>query len=308
MTAVTGQTMKTLYLIDASIYVFRAWFSMDEAITDKQGNPVNAVYGFANFLAQLLEKTQPTHVVALFDESLSSSFRNKIYPPYKANREPAPPELKYQFQLCRQLCRALGIKEMASKHYEADDLVGSLSERFADKETRMVIVSRDKDLVQLLRKGDLFWDFADDRQLDHKQAEAYFGVRPDQIVDFLALAGDSVDNIPGVRGVGKKTAQALLNHFQTLDLLYASLDQVPEMKMRAATRTHDLLKQQKDMAYLSRQLTQIKCDVKIQLQPEDLQWLPDIKKTGNFFNSLGIGQNLLSRFERLMEISTHGMD
>jgi len=299
--------MKTLYLIDASIYVFRAWFSMDEGMTDKQGNPVNAVYGFAYFLAQLLEKTQPTHVVALFDESLSSSFRNKIYPQYKANREPAPPELKYQFQLCRQLCRALGIKEMASKRYEADDLVGSLSVRFADKNTRMIIVSRDKDLVQLLREGDLFWDFADDRQLDHKQAEAHFGVRPDQIVDFLALAGDSADNIPGVRGIGKKTARALLNHFQTLDQLYASLDQVAEMKIRAAARTHDLLKQQKEQAYLSRQLTQIKCDVKLQLQTQDLQWLPDIRKTGRFFNSLGFGQGLLSRFERLMEDSRHAV-
>ncbi len=302
-----GQTMKQLYLIDASIYVFRAWFSMDEGITNKQGNPVNAVYGFAHFLAQLLEKGRPTHVVALFDESLTSSFRNKIYADYKANREPAPAELKQQFQLCRQLCRALGIKEMASKRYEADDLIGSLAERFASKDTRIIIVSRDKDLVQLLREGDLFWDFADDRQFDHKQAEAHFGVRPDQIVDYLALAGDSVDNIPGVRGVGKKTAQALLNHFQTLDHLYASLDQVPDMNMRAAKRTHGLLQQQKEWAYLSRQLTQIKCDIKLQLQAEDLQWSPDIKKTGRFFNSLGVGQGLLSRFERIMEISEHGL-
>ena len=300
--------MKQLYLIDASIYIFRAWFSMDEGITDRQGNPVNAVYGFAHFLAQLLEKTQATHLAVCFDESLSASFRNKIYADYKANRDPAPPELALQFQQCRQLCRAVGIKEMASKRYEADDLIGSLAQRFGNKNTQVIIVSRDKDLVQLLKRGDLFWDFAEDRHLDHKQAAVHFGVRPDQMIDFLALAGDSVDNIPGVRGIGKKTAQHLLNHFQTLDDLYASLDQVPAMNMRAAKRAYELLRQQRDMAYLSRQLTQIKCDINLKVQQQDLQWMPDIKKTERYFKKLGIGRQLLPRFERIMEAAGIGLD
>jgi 5'-3' exonuclease len=293
--------MHRLYLIDASIYVFRAWFSMDEGITDKHGNPVNAVYGFAHFLAQLLEQTRPTHIAALFDESLSSSFRNKIYAPYKANREPAPPELKQQFQLCRRLCRAVGIKEMASARYEADDLIGSLAERFRGKYKQVVIVSRDKDLVQLLGDNDLFWDFAEDRKLDHAGATTHFGVRPEQMADFLALAGDSVDNIPGVPGVGKKTAQRLLSHFQDLDQLYQGLEQVAGLDMRAAARIHGLLERHRDMAYLCRQLSEIKCDVKLRIELADLQWLPDSKKTQRFFNALGVGQGLTTRFARLME-------
>ncbi len=293
--------MNRVYLIDASIYVFRAWFSMDDSITDEQGNPVNAVFGFAHFLAQLLERKRPTHIAALFDESLTSSFRNKIYPEYKANREPAPPELKKQFQLCRKLCRALGVREMASARYEADDLIGSLAQRFRGDNKQIIIVSRDKDLAQLLRDQDLFWDFADDRELDCQGVTDHFGVRPQQMADYLALAGDSVDNIPGVPGVGKKTAQRLLNHFQDLDELYHGLEQVPDMDMRAAARIHGLLEQHRDMAYLSRQLSEIKCDVKLRVELDDLQWMPDFNKTQRFFKSLGIGKGLTTRFARLME-------
>jgi len=293
--------MKKLYLIDASIYVFRAWFSMDDSITDKNGNPINAVYGFAHFILQLLERERPTHIAALFDESLTSSFRNTIYPDYKANREPAPDELKHQFQLCRRLCRAIGITEKASKRYEADDLIGSLSERYSHNKNQMVIVSRDKDLVQLLKHGDLFWDFADDRRLDCDAATDHFGVRPEQMADFLALAGDSVDNIPGVPGVGKKTAQVLLSHFVDLEQLYQDLDQVLGLALRGGQRIRGLLEQHRDLAFISRQLAQIKCDIKLQLEPEDLRWSPDIKKVERFFNSLGIGQRLLPRYRSVMQ-------
>ena len=293
--------MKKLYLIDASIYVFRAWFSMDDSITDKKGNPVNAVYGFAHFILQLLEREKPTHIAALFDESLTSSFRNTIYPAYKANREPAPDELKYQFQLCRQLCRAIGITEKASKRYEADDLIGSLSERYSNSKNQMIIVSRDKDLVQLLKQGDLFWDFADDRRLDHDAATHHFGVRPGQMADFLALAGDSVDNIPGVPGVGKKTAQILLNHFVDLEQLYQGLDQVSSLTLRGGQRIMNLLEQHRELAFISRQLAQIKCDIKLQLEPQDLRWSPEIKKIERFFNTLGVGQRLLPRYRALMQ-------
>ncbi len=300
--------MSRLYLIDASIYVFRAWFSMDDSITDAQGNPVNAVYGFAHFLAQLLEQTRPTHIAALFDESLASSFRNKIYPLYKANREPAPEELKQQFQLCRKLCRAVGIKDMASAQYEADDLIGSLAQRFRANNKQVVIVSRDKDLVQLLGQKDLFWDFAEGRKLDHAGAAGHFGVRPEQMADFLALAGDSVDNIPGVPGVGKKTAQRLLNHYRDLDHLYQGLEQVGDLDIRGATRIQGLLEQHRDMAYLSRQLSEIRCDVKLRVDLSDLQWLPDRNKTHGFFKSLGVGKGLTSRFARLIEEYEHGLD
>lgn len=291
--------MKDFYLIDASIYIFRAWFSMDDSITDSQGNPVNAVYGFAHFLAQLLERVQPEYIVATFDESLTSSFRNKIYPDYKANREPAPPELEYQFSLCRKLCRAVGIKEISSKRYEADDLIGSLADKFRGKNNRIIIVSRDKDLLQLLQRHDQLWDFADDKYIDSRQVKELFGVRPDQMVDYLALAGDAVDNIPGVKGVGKKTAQALLQHFDTLEKLYQRLDEVEALKIRGAVRIKNLLTEHREMAWISQRLTQIKRDIDLPMMQADSKWLLEIKKVERYFNQLGIGQRLVARFSKL---------
>ena len=115
-----------LYLVDASVFIFRAWFSVPIEFADRDGNPVNAVHGFARFLGDLLERESPAHVAVAFDESLETSYRNEIYPAYKANREPAPAELKRQFGLCRELVRALGVAEFGSSRYEADDIIGTL--------------------------------------------------------------------------------------------------------------------------------------------------------------------------------------
>jgi len=291
--------MKQLYLVDASIYIFRAWFSMDESIVDPQGRPVNAVYGFAHFLLQLLQRAQPTHASILFDESLDLSFRNKIYPAYKANREPAPEELKYQFGLCRELCRAVGLHETASVEYEADDLIGSLAQLFRRDDNKMIIVSRDKDLVQVLQGNDEFWDFAENRRLNLDAAEAHYGIRPDQVADFLALAGDSVDNIPGVKGVGKKTAQILLQHYDSLEHVYQNLDAIPDLELRGAKRIGGLLLQYRDDAFMSQKLTRIKMDIPLKVIKEDLRWQPEPLKVKQFFETLGVGNNLADRFLQL---------
>jgi len=121
--------MREIYLVDASIYIFRAWFSMPDSIQDNKGRPVNAVYGYVHFLCQLIERQSPAYIAVAFDESLKGSFRNKIYPDYKANRESAPPELKRQFKLCRDITRLMGIAEYASKTHEADDIIGTISHR-----------------------------------------------------------------------------------------------------------------------------------------------------------------------------------
>lgn len=197
------------YLIDASIYIFRAWFSIPDSMTDTDRNPVNAVFGYARFLSDFLETVQPEFVAAAFDESLTTSFRTEIYPEYKANREPAPPELKRQFEQCRRVTRALGIMDCADGAYEADDLIGTLAAGMRDAGHCVTIVSRDKDLVQILQDGDSMWDYAGDKTTRYDQVHGAFGVRPEQMVDFLGLAGDSVDNIPGAPGVGQKTATAL---------------------------------------------------------------------------------------------------
>lgn len=253
------------YLIDASVYVFRAWFSVPDDMIDGEGNPVNALYGYARFLGDFLEQVRPAHVAVAFDESLSSSFRNEIYPDYKANREPAPPELERQFALCRRLTRALGVAECASPEYEADDLIGALTLDARRAGHPVTIVTRDKDLAQLLSERDAFWDFAGRRRLGYRDIPETFGVWPEQIADFLALTGDSVDNIRGVPGVGKKTAAALLGHFGSLDVIYANLDRVAEVPVRGAAKLGARLGDHREAAMLARRLTAIPCNAPVDL-------------------------------------------
>ncbi|HXV41213.1 MAG TPA: 5'-3' exonuclease H3TH domain-containing protein, partial [Steroidobacteraceae bacterium] len=195
-----------VHLIDASYFVFRAYYSVGLEMTDGDGQPVNALYGFGRFLGDLLEEARPGHVAVAFDESLATSFRNEIYPAYKANREPAPPELKRQFGLCRELCRLLGVAEFGSPTHEADDIIGTIATRLRTTGHCAVVVTRDKDLAQLIRDGDHYWDYAGERRYGYADIEGQFGVRPERMADYLALTGDTVDNIPGVPGIGPKTA------------------------------------------------------------------------------------------------------
>ena len=141
-----GAPTRTLYLVDASLYVFRAWHSMPDEFRDADGWPTNAVHGFARFLLELLERERPRHIVVAFDEALDSCFRNTLYPLYKANREPAPEELRRQFEQCKALCRALGLVVLAHRDYEADDLIGSALHAARAAGHRGVNVSADKDL------------------------------------------------------------------------------------------------------------------------------------------------------------------
>ncbi len=253
-------------LIDASLYVFRAWHGMPDEFFDRDGSPVNAVHGFARFLLDLLERRRPRHVLVAFDEALDSSFRNEFYPAYKANREPAPESLKRQFALCREFCRALGLPALADRRYEADDLIGTAAHRLREHGLRVSIVSADKDLSQLLRPGDEQWDYARDQRWGHDQVKARYGVEAGQIPDFLGLAGDSIDNIPGVPGVGVKTAAALLAHFGDLDSLLARLPEVPFLRLRGAARAAERIAEHRQQALLSRRLATIALDVPL---PED---------------------------------------
>jgi DNA polymerase I len=250
----------TAYLVDASIYVFRAWHSVPPEFNDIDGNPVHAVYGFTGFLITLLEQTRAGHLAVAFDESLESSFRNEIYPPYKANREPAPEELKHQFRLCQEVTAALGLTPLVDSRYEADDIIGTLVHRLRGHGFRSVIVSPDKDLSQLLGAHDRQWDFARRERWGPEGVEDKFGVRPDQLADLLALAGDSVDNIPGVPGIGVKTAAGLLRHFGDLESLLARVEEVPFLSLRGAKSTHRKLREHAAAARLARRLTGIALD------------------------------------------------
>lgn len=245
------------YLVDASIYVFRAWHTLPDDLTDPQGRPINALLGFTDFVFRLLNEQRPRHIAFAFDGSLTSSCRNEIYPEYKANRSPAPEELKYQFGLCREFLRHLGLPELASNRFEADDLIGALAEQARTNGQRVIILTADKDLTQLIGANDIWWNYAQNIRLTWHGVEKKFGVRPDQIADLLAIAGDKVDNIPGVPGVGMATAARLLKRFDNIDDLLGQIEQISDMKIRGAKRVQSLINEHQSAIQLARKLTRI---------------------------------------------------
>jgi 5'-3' exonuclease len=250
----------TLHLVDASLYVFRAWHSMPDEFRDADGWPTNAVHGFARFLLELLERERPRQIVVAFDEALDSCFRNALYPDYKANRAPAPEELRRQFAHCKALCRALGLVVLAHPDYEADDLIGSALQAGRASGLRGVIVSADKDLSQLLDEHDEQWDFARGQRWGRDGVRARHGVHAHQIADYLALTGDAIDNIPGVKGIGARTAAQLLAHFGDLDTLLARVDEVAFLRLRGAAGIATRLRAAREEVLLWRRLTTIALD------------------------------------------------
>ncbi|MDZ7790247.1 MAG: 5'-3' exonuclease H3TH domain-containing protein [Xanthomonadales bacterium] len=288
------------YLVDASVYIFRAWHSMPDRFEDPAGNPTNAVYGFARFLCELLEQTRADHVAVAFDESLTTSFRNEIYPEYKANRDPAPEELKRQFAWCQDLGRALGLTVCADSYYEADDLIATLAEQCRSRRQSVCVVTGDKDLAQLLVDDDHWWDFSRRRRLDRQGVFDHFGVHPHQIADFLALTGDSVDNIPGVPGVGPKTASALMARFGSLDAIYNRLDEIAWLKIRGAKTLAAKLREHEAAARLARRLTGLHREVPVLADAGELQRSGgDADGLDALLDSLGFGRPLRERLHRL---------
>jgi DNA polymerase I len=293
-----------VYLIDASYFVFRAYYSMPPDMVDGDGNATHALYGFARFLSDFLEQVRPERIAVAFDESLNSetSFRCRIYPAYKANREAAPLDLKRQFQLCREFCRHLGVAELASEEYEADDIIGTLVARVRQAGLRSVIVTRDKDLSQLVRDGDVYWDYSGGTRYHYHDIAARFGVVPERMADYLALMGDAVDNIPGVPGVGKKTAAELLRAFESLDQLYDNLEQIAQLKFRGAGAVAAKLQAHREDAYLARRLTLIATDMPLEISIEHLKrGVADGAKLEAFFDTQGFG-GMLRRQARRIEL------
>ena len=297
-----NQQPQPVYLIDASVYVFRAWFSMPDQFMDAAGRPTNAVYGFARFLCELLEETSARQAAVAFDESLTTSFRNEIYPAYKANREPAPDDLQRQFGWCKDLARHLGLPVYADARYEADDLIASLARHCRDAKTTVCVVSGDKDLAQLVGQGDWWWDFARRQRLDQRGVQARFGVKPEQIADFLALTGDAVDNIPGIAGVGPKTAAALLNHFGDLDSVFERLHEIPFLSLRGARQLPLKLKAGEDAARLARRLTGLYADIEqVHADPQVDRSAGNADALDALLDALGFGLPLRQRLHRQRE-------
>lgn len=289
-----------VYLVDASVYIFRAWFSMPDEFVNRAGEPTNAVYGFSGFLCSLLEQTAAEHVAVAFDESLTSSYRNEIFPEYKANRDPAPPELKRQFGWARAVAEAMGLQCYGDDRYEADDLIGTLAQYWRSRGHPICIVTADKDLAQLVRESDHWWDFSRNQKLNARQLTEKFGVTPEQMADYLALTGDPVDNIPGVPGIGPKSAAALLGHFGDLDSLYERLDEVPDLAIRGAKSIRKRLEDHREAAALARRLTLIETAVESALAAPDLaRSSVDADRLNVLFDELAFGGMLRQRCLRL---------
>jgi 5'-3' exonuclease len=298
----SGGRSGVVYFIDASFFVFRAYHSMPPDMVDADGNATHALYGFARFLSDILEQVRPERIGVAFDISLrgETTFRNGIYPAYKANRDSPPADLERQFALCREFCRHMGVAEFASAQYEADDIIGTLAVRARAAGLRNVLVTRDKDLSQLIREGDVFWDYSGNVRYHYHDIGPRFGAAPESIADFLALTGDSVDNIPGVPGVGKKTAALLFNVFGSLDDLYENLHRVPELKLRGGAAVAARLLAHKEAAYLARRLTRIVCDMPLDASLDDLKpRSQDRAGLDGFFDTHGFGNILRQQARRI---------
>lgn len=285
--------MATVYLVDASPYIFRAHFSLPSSIKTPDGSPAAASYGFTSFLLKLIADEKPTHLAVAFDRSLNSSFRNEIYPAYKEQRVLPPPELEAQLDACVEIADALGTATFIDDRYEADDLIGALCERLEKKGHGAVIVTSDKDLAQLVTDRTSVLDFSKGIRYDAKGVEEKFGVRPDQITDYLGLAGDAVDNIPGIKGIGGKSAAELLSRFGHLEDLYAKLDELPWLSsIRGAKSLHAKLAANREIAFLSKQLATVSREVPgVKADLKDLEYRgADAARVEALFGRLGFNK------------------
>ena len=293
-----------IFLVDASVYVFRAYHSMLPDMRDRDGNSTHAVFGFARFLGDLIERVRPTYMAVAFDGRRAVSYRSRLYPAYKANREPAPADLALQMERCRELCRHLGVTMFVDPEYEADDIIGSLATLMREEGVRSAFISRDKDLAQLMRDGDVFWDYGFREQFGYHDIERHFGVLPERFADYLALTGDAVDNIPGVPGVGHRTAASLMKAFESLDDMFANLADIAELRFRGAGSLGRKLTEHREALYLSRRLTQIACNLKLGgVDAEALRRrVPDLHGLAEFYDGLGFGPFLRRQGERLAQL------
>lgn len=291
-----------IFLVDASVYVFRAYHSA-LPMRDADGNPTHAVFGFARFLGDLIERVRPRYLAVAFDQRRDNSYRSRIYPAYKANRERAPVDLVVQFERCRELCRHLGVAVFVDPEYEADDIIGTLSSSMRARGVRSAYITRDKDLAQLMRDGDLFWDFGARGQFGYHDIERHFGVQPERFADYLALTGDDVDNIPGVPGVGHRTAASLMRAFASLDELYADLARVARLQLRGAAALGARLAAHREAVFLARRLTRIACDLSLGEDAARLERrAPDLAGLGALYDRLGFGPFLRRQGERLAQL------
>ncbi|MCX2973709.1 DNA polymerase I [Halieaceae bacterium IMCC8485] len=257
-----------IVLVDGSSYVYRAFHALPP-LTNSKGQATGAVKGVINMLRRLLKDYPESPVVGVFDAK-GKTFRDDLYPEYKANRPSMPDELREQIVPIHSIVRAMGLPFLCVEGVEADDVIGTLARQASEQGRSVVISTGDKDMAQLVDKHTTLVNTMTDTVMDEAGVEQKFGIPPSLIIDFLALMGDKVDNIPGVAGVGEKTALGLLQGIGSLDDIYASLDKVAELSFRGAKTMAPKLEAEKANAYMSYELATIKTDVELDQRPEVL--------------------------------------
>lgn len=287
---------KKIALIDGYGFVFRAYHSLPP-LTRNDGTPVGAVFGFTNMLIKLLASLDVTHIAVVFDAG-SKTFRNDIYPAYKANRPPCPEDLIPQFPIVRQAAESLNLTILEKAGFEADDIIATIAKKYSNNEDSVIIVSSDKDLMQLVNDNISMYDAMKNKLITPQEVKEKFNVLPEKVLDMLALMGDSSDNIPGVKGIGPKTAAELLDNFGDLDGIFANLDQIKQAKRKQC------LEEGQDNARLSKILAALKEDVELGIELHDLA-LKNIEpqKLVDFLNEQGF-RSLMMRVQKEFGINS----
>ncbi len=257
-----------LFLIDGSGFIFRAYFAgmgnRRAQMTRSDGTPTNAAYIYTRMLLKLIDDTEADYVAVIFDKA-RKTFRNDIYPDYKAHRPDPPEDLIPQFALVREATEAMNVPAVQMENYEADDLIATYANEAAEKGMDVTIVSSDKDLMQLVNDRITLWDGMKDKSIGADEVVEKFGVGPDKVVEVQALAGDSTDNVPGVQGIGIKTAAELINQYGDLETLLERAEEIKQPKRR------EKLIEQADMARISKQLVTLKADVPVEQTLNDFR-------------------------------------
>ena len=253
-----------VHLVDASIYIFQAHFSPYVDCKNEDGEDLSGLYGFTQFLIQLIRRVKPRFIAIAHDESLFSGFRHQLSADYKSNRELPDENLGMQLTGCFEVCSPLGFSAFKSRMYEADDIIGTLASTVRSENSNVAvhILSKDKDLAQLLKnKTDCLWDYSANKRRYLDDITTEYGVSPEQFADYLGLVGDPVDCISGVPGVGPVKARLLLKEFGSLDGVYKNLDRIPKLSMRGSSTLTNTLVKNRESAFLSRTLATIQCAV-----------------------------------------------
>ncbi len=280
-----------LILVDGSAYIFRAYYGLPP-MNRADGTPINAVFGFTNMLVKLIEDYSNDKMIVIFDAA-RENFRNKIFPEYKANRGDAPEDLIPQFPLIRECVQSFNIPQLEIEGFEADDLIATYVTLAEKDKIETIIVSSDKDLMQLVSKHVTMLDPMKNKKIEIKDVEEKFGVQPDKVIFIQALTGDKVDNIPGAPGIGPKTASQLINEFNDIDGLIKNLDKIKQEKRR-----NILIDAEKDIR-LSLELVTLKNDVKIPEGIEKIKTYNELKKENNNIFKFLKEQGFRSTSERL---------